>query len=156
MMAQEPADTTGSGMRIVVDKNGPYLVSGGVPLIVAEICNDAEGYCRTWKTVTRFPVQPKYALCRCGQSKNKPFCDGTHVKIHFEGTEAGDRVPFDKGAGVIRGPTLTLSDNEHLCVHARFCMRAGGIWGLVKQSEDQEARDIAVEEACNCPSGRLV
>src|SRR5512136_313584 len=57
---------------------------------------------------------------------------------------------------VIQGPALTLSDNEHLCVHARFCMRAGGIWSLVAQSDDQEAKDTAIEEACNCPSGRLV
>jgi len=73
-------------MQIVVSKNGPYLVSGGVPLIVSEICNDNEGYCRTWKTVTRYPVQQPYALCRCGHSKNKPFCDGTHVKVRFDGT----------------------------------------------------------------------
>jgi hypothetical protein len=35
-------------------------------------------------------------------------------------------------------------------------MRAGGIWNLVELSDDPEARDTAVEEACNCPSGRLV
>jgi len=44
-------------MKVTLRKNGPYIVTGGVPLIVAEICNDNEGYCRTWKTVTRFPVQ---------------------------------------------------------------------------------------------------
>ena len=35
------------GMKIVVSKNGPYLVSGGIPLIREEICNDDEGYSRT-------------------------------------------------------------------------------------------------------------
>jgi CDGSH-type Zn-finger protein len=133
-----------------------HISSGGVPLTTSEICNDDEGYCRTWREVKRYPVQEKYALCRCGQSKNKLLCDGTHAKIHFDGTEAGDREPFDKVAGVIRGPALTLSDNQHLCVHARFCMRAGGIWNLVELSKDQEARDTAIEEARNCPSGRLV
>ena len=148
--------TGDSSAKITVSKNGPYIVTGKVPLTTSEICNDDQGYCRTWREVKRYPVQEKYALCRCGQSDNKPFCDGTHAKIHFDGTEAGDREPFDKGARVIRGPALTLADNEHLCVHARFCMRAGGIWNLVEQSDDQEARDIAIEEACNCPSGRLV
>jgi hypothetical protein len=65
-------------------------------------------------------------------------------------------MPFDEGAELIRGPSLTLADIQHLCVHARFCMRAGGIWNLVEQSDDEEARDIAIEEACNCPSGHLV
>jgi CDGSH-type Zn-finger protein len=101
-------------------------------------------------------LQEQYALCRCGQSKNKPFCDGTHAKNHFDGTEAGDHEPFDKNAKVIRGPELTLADSEHLCAHARFCMRAGGIWNLVKHPQSQESRDIAIEEECNCPSGRLV
>jgi CDGSH-type Zn-finger protein len=143
-------------LKISVSKNGPYIVTGGVPLITAEICNDDEGYCRTWREVKRHPVQKQYALCRCGHSKNKPFCDGTHAKIHFDGTEAEDYELYSEGANVIRGPALTLADNEHLCVHARFCMRAGGIWNLVRQSRNQEALETAIEEACNCPSGRLV
>jgi CDGSH-type Zn-finger protein len=145
-----------STLKIIVRKNGPYIVTGGVPLTTSEICNDEEGYCRTWREVKRYPVQEKYALCRCGHSKNKPFCDGTHTKIQFDGTVAEDYEPFDKAAKVIPGPALTLDDNEHLCVHARFCLRAGGIWSLVERSDDQEARETAIEEACNCPSGRLV
>lgn len=142
--------------KITVSKDGPYIVTGGVPLTISEICDDEEGYCRTWREVKRYPMQEKYALCRCGHSKNKPYCDGTHAKIHFDGTEAGDHELFDKAAEEICGPSLTLADNKHLCVHARFCMRAGGIWNLVEQSDNQEARDTAIEEACNCPSGRLV
>jgi len=153
---KNPSGAQDDSMKITVSKDGPYIVIGGVPLTTSEICNDDEGYCRTWREVKRYPVQEKYALCRCGHSKNKPFCDGTHAKIHFDGTEAGDHEPFDKAAEVIRGPSLTLADNNHLCVHARFCMRAGGIWNLVEQSGNQEARDTAIEEACNCPSGRLV
>ncbi len=143
-------------MKVTVTKNGPYIVTGRVPLAAWEICNDDEGYCRTWREVERYPLQEQYALCRCGKSKNKPFCDATHAQIHFDGTEAGDHEPFDKTAKIIPGPELTLADNEHLCVHARFCMRAGGIWNLVKHPESQESRDIAIEEECNCPSGRLV
>ena len=154
--SKTPSRPKDSSAKITVVRNGPYIVTGKVPLTTSEICNDDQGYCRTWRETRRYPLQEKYSLCRCGQSKNKPFCDGTHAKINFDGTEAEDRQPFDEAAGVIRGPALTLADNEHLCVHARFCMRAGGIWNLVEQSDDPDARKMAIEEACNCPSGRLV
>ncbi|MEN6609362.1 MAG: CDGSH iron-sulfur domain-containing protein [Methanoregulaceae archaeon] len=154
-ITRNPSGNQTGPMKITVSKNGPYIVTGGVPLKTEEICNDNEGYCRTWKEKKIYPVRQQYALCRCGHSKNKPFCDGTHARIHFDGTETGDREPYREGAKEIRGPTLTLTDNEHLCVHARFCMRAGGIWNLVRQSDNSEAREIAIEEASNCPSGRL-
>ena len=142
--------------KIKVSKNGPYIVSGKIPLIKKEICNDSEGYCSTWREVKTYPLQEQYALCRCGHSKNKPFCDGTHVKIQFDGTETADDTPYLDRVERIDGPTLSLTDAEGMCVHARFCMRAGGIWNLTRQSDNSEARELAIEEAGNCPSGRLV
>ena len=61
-------------------KNGPYIVSGEVELI------DADG--------TKFPVEKRMALCRCGASTEKPFCDGTHSKIGFKAAEKA--VPESK------------------------------------------------------------
>jgi len=143
-------------MKVTVTRNGPYIVTGGVPLIVAEICNDNEGYCRTWKITNRYPVKEEYALCRCGYSENRPFCDGTHAKVRFNGTETAGREEYLRHPRITHGPELELADYEGLCVHARFCMRAGGIWNLTEQSNIPEARETAIEEACNCPSGRLV
>jgi CDGSH-type Zn-finger protein len=65
-------------VKITVKKNGPYRVEaaeGSIELI------DAEGkpYDLTGK--------PAFSLCRCGGSVNKPFCDGTHSRIGFEGAE---------------------------------------------------------------------
>jgi len=54
-------------------KNGPYIVKGAVELI------DADG--------KAFPVEKRMALCRCGASTEKPFCDGTHSKIGFQAAE---------------------------------------------------------------------
>ena len=142
--------------KIRVRKNGPYLVSGSIPLIKKEILNDAEGYCSAWREVEHYPLLQQYALCRCGRSGNKPFCDGTHQRIRFEGTETAADEPYLSFADRINGPTLSLTDAEGMCVHARFCMRAGGIWNLVRQSDNKKARAIAIEEAANCPSGRLV
>ncbi len=153
---ETPSSLHDGAERIRVSKNGPYLVSGGVPLIKKDIRNDSEGYCSNWHEVETYPLQEQYALCRCGHSKNKPFCDGTHAKIHFNGTETADDKPYLDRAKKINGPSLSLTDAEHMCVHARFCMRAGGIWNLTRQSDNGEARDIAIEEAGNCPSGRLV
>jgi len=143
-------------MKITVSKNGPYVVTGGVPLVQEEICNDEEGYCRNWRVAKQYPLQKQYALCRCGHSQNKPFCDGTHAKIGFDGTETAGNEPYLRHPRIVRGPGLELLDYENLCVHARFCMRAGGIWGLTEHSGDSQAKKTAIEEACNCPSGRLV
>jgi CDGSH-type Zn-finger protein len=154
--SQKLQEQENDSMKITVTKNGPYIVTGGVPIVVAEICNDNEGYCRTWKIVDRYPVKEQSALCRCGHSENRPFCDGTHAKTRFNGTETAGNEPYLSHPEIIRGPELELTDYHGLCVHARFCMRAGGIWNLTEQSGIPEARDIAIEEACNCPSGRLV
>ena len=143
-------------MKITVTENGPFLVTGGVPLSVMEICNDDEGYCRTWRKVREFPLQESYELCRCGRSGNKPFCDGTHAKAGFDGTETAGSEPYLGHPEITRGPALELRDYGNLCVHARFCMRAGTIWNLTQESGNPAAQATAVEEACNCPSGRLV
>jgi CDGSH-type Zn-finger protein len=76
---ETPSSLHDSTERIRVSKNGPYIVSGGVPLIKKEIRNDSEGYCSSWHEVEIYPLQEQYALCRCGKSYNKPFCDGRHI-----------------------------------------------------------------------------
>jgi CDGSH-type Zn-finger protein len=142
--------------RIKVTPNGPYLVSGGVPLTEQIIVSDAEGTPVKWRTGKEYPHQENYALCRCGHSQNRPFCDGTHMKIKFDGSETADNVPYIDKAEKIEGPELSLTDCEELCASARFCHRAGGTWNLVTESDNPEARKIAIEEGHACPSGRLV
>ena len=142
--------------KIRTSKNGPYLVSGGIPLANQIIDIDAAGYSYEWREGKKYPSKDNYALCRCGQSKNKPFCDGTHIKVNFNGTETASRESYLDQAERIDGPALELTDVQELCAAARFCDRAGGIWKLTQQSMDSEAKRIAIEEAGNCPSGRLV
>ncbi len=145
-----------SRYNVKVTENGPYLVSGGVPLSEQAIGVDANGECRGWKEGKVYPAQEKYALCRCGRSRNKPYCDGTHAKVKFDGTEVASHTPYLEQASALNGPALTLTDAEDLCATARFCHRAGGTWELTRESGNPESRQTAIEEACDCPSGRLV
>jgi CDGSH-type Zn-finger protein len=132
------------------------LVSGGVPLAVQNTCVDADGHCHGWKTGKTYPTQENYALCRCGHSGKMPFCDGSHVKHKFDGTETASQEPYLEQAEVLDGPGLKLTDAEEFCSSARFCERAGGIWDLIEESGNPEAKQKAIEEAFDCPSGRLV
>lgn len=68
-----------SEVKITVRPNGPYRVEGPVKLV------DANG--NEWDLSNK----PAFSLCRCGGSVNKPFCDGTHSKIGFQGAEAAVR-----------------------------------------------------------------
>jgi CDGSH-type Zn-finger protein len=142
--------------RIEIVINGPYIVSGGVPLTVQRIVLDAAGECLRWQETKRFPDQPNYLLCRCGKSKDKPFCDSTHIEVKFDGTETAGYENYLDQCEKLAGPSLILTDAKALCAHAGFCDRAGGIWRLIQDSKNPQAGQIAIEEACNCPSGRLV
>ncbi|HEX6561390.1 MAG TPA: CDGSH iron-sulfur domain-containing protein [Nitrososphaera sp.] len=143
--------------KIIVSKNGPYLVSGGIPISMQTITPNKEGFSWDWTEGRTFDAQSsEYALCRCGQSKNKPFCDGTHEKIGFEGKETATRKPYVRQAKKYDGPTMVLSDAENLCAFARFCDPEGQIWNLIEQTDNPAARDLVIREANHCPAGRLV
>ena len=60
-------------VTIDIVKNGPLIVKGEVQL------KDSEG--------NAYPAKQRMALCRCGASTTKPFCDGTHSKIGFQAAE---------------------------------------------------------------------
>ena len=116
---------------IKIVKDGPILVYGGIPLLKLIISADNLGYPYEWIERERYPLQEEYALCRCGQSGKKPFCDGKHEETSFQGIETASRVSYLESAKKTEGPDLILTDNQSLCSHAGFCTRAGGIVNLV-------------------------
>jgi CDGSH-type Zn-finger protein len=148
--------TSQDSKRIKVSKDGPYLISGGIPVLRQTIISDSEGTALEWRFDVKYPLLEKCVLCRCGESRNKPFCDGTHLKIGFVGTETAGEETYLNKPKVLDGSAITLTDIEELCASARFCHRAGGIWNIVKDSDDPKVRQTLIEEACDCPSGRLV
>jgi CDGSH-type Zn-finger protein len=142
--------------KIVVLPNGPYLVSGAVPLSVETIGTNAQGESWTWESGRSFDQTEKYALCRCGQSASKPYCDGTHARVEWDGRETASHAPFAEQAKTIEGPIMDLLDADVLCAFARFCDNAGTIWKLVTEATGGEPERITVHEGESCPSGRLV
>lgn len=142
-------------MKIKVLKNGPYAVSGKVPLKKEVIISDDSDFSERWEAAGDFSEQESYQLCRCGNSQNKPFCDSSHLRLGFDGTETAKHDKFDDLAMDYDGPALLLKDNIKLCSSAGFCSRKGGTWKAVDGSDKTESKKLAVEEVCNCPSGRL-
>jgi CDGSH-type Zn-finger protein len=142
--------------KITIEKDGPYLVSGGLQLCKEYIVPDREGMPAKWKKGEAYPKSEHYSLCRCGKSGNKPFCDGTHANAGFDGTETAERKDFYSQAKNLSGPTIDMADAEIFCSLARVCHRAGGIWANVLDSNNSKSKKIAIQESWDCPSGRLV
>ena len=64
--------------------------------------------------------------------------------------------PYLENVKEFDGPELKLTDKKELCVDAEFCVRGANIWNLTVHSDRPGFREMAIEEAANCPSGRLV
>lgn len=146
-----------SGKKIRIMAGGPYEVSSDIPLNQAVIGTDAKGDSREWKQGRTYtvPKDEPYHLCRCGHSKNKPFCDGAHVEVGFDGKEVADRKPYDEAALRYKGDTVDLLDCESLCAVARFCDVGESVWAYAVASSVPGYETEAVRQACDCPSGRL-
>jgi CDGSH-type Zn-finger protein len=143
-------------LKIVVTRDGPYEVYGPLPLMLQTIVADDEGTSREWQDGRRLTTESNYVLCRCGQSSHKPFCDGTHLTVGFDGTETASLDRYLTQAEELDGPTMALTDAGILCAYARFCDADGSIWAQVEESDDPAKAEMAKKEAARCPSGRLV
>ena len=142
--------------KVKVSINGPYLVSGNLPLVKVIAIVGKEGDPEEWKKGKEYPRREECKLCRCGNSQHKPYCDETHLKIDFDGKETASHQEYLKQAKKISGPELDLTDAENLCAEARFCHLSKGTWHNVRKSDNPDSKNIAIQTACNCPSGRLV
>lgn len=149
------AQLAAEGMKITIVKDGPYQVTGAIPLTRETIGVNAAGDSVAWVAGGAEPARRAYALCRCGHSSTKPFCDGSHATIGFDGTETASRAPYAEQAGAIEGPELVLTDAEALCAFARFCDRDGNVWNTVGEVAGADRREAYAHQVDQCPSGRL-
>jgi len=99
----------------------------------------------------RYPLHDAYSLCRCGHSKDKPFCDYSQ-RSAFRRHGGASREHYLSRAEEVDGPGLILNDVRDLCSQVGTCNRAGGIRELTLYSDDPEARRVAIEEVANCNS----
>jgi CDGSH-type Zn-finger protein len=127
---------------ITPSPDGPYLVKN-----LAKFANQ-NGPIETKKTL---------ALCRCGASANKPFCDGAHSKIGFSSAKLDNRVE-DKRENY-EGKQITIHDNRGICAHAGRC--TDGLPSVFRLRQepwiDPNAADSQEISATisKCPSGAL-
>lgn len=123
--------------------DGPYLVKNLQDL------RDARG--------NRIETQPVIALCRCGGSANKPFCDGTHKRNGFSGARVADGSA-DRRESYPAG-RVTIHDNRAICAHAGHCTDGLAAVFRYKQKPWIDPAggtvEAIVETVSRCPSGAL-
>ena len=102
-------------------------------------------------------AEESIALCRCGKSSNKPYCDGTHTKIGFS-TDNTEQSLENKQDDYV-GQKITIHDNRSICAHAGICTDDLSAVFRMKQEPwiDPDAADVEAIIAViqNCPSGAL-
>ncbi len=127
----------------MVAENGPYLATN-VPAV------------RTYLG-EQLAVPPQLALCRCGQSAMKPFCDGTHARSGFSGEKDPGRVPDQRDS--YPGQQVTVFDNRGICQHSGLCtdrlptVFRTGAEPFVAPSGGR--LDEIIRAVRDCPSGAL-
>jgi CDGSH-type Zn-finger protein len=143
-----------TGPSVTCAPDGPYLVAG-VSLAWRSPVETAAGEPITWVSGPDLDAGDSFALCRCGQSARKPFCDGTHKQVGFDGTEHADGS-YDDRAQVYAGTGVVVRDDRSICTHAGFCGTAAtNVWKMVPDTDRTDIRSQVIAMVERCPSGAL-
>ncbi|MDQ2744455.1 MAG: CDGSH iron-sulfur domain-containing protein [Chloroflexota bacterium] len=142
-LAELAAIQAGLPPAIQASFNGPYLVTN-----VATVTN--------WLGEP-IPVRPQMALCRCGASAMKPWCDGAHARIGFTAAKDPERVPNRRDTYV--GQQVTILDNRGTCQHSGYCTdRLATAFHLGEEpfvTPSGGRMDEIIRAVRDCPAGAL-
>jgi CDGSH-type Zn-finger protein len=135
--------------KIACLPNGPYYLLNDTRAVPVPNLRRASGEaCATVRGV---------ALCRCGGSANKPFCDGTHGRNGFRDDNRAD--PGKNRRTAYAGKRITIFDNRAICAHAGYC--TDGLARVFRYGSEPwiDPDDADVDEIIStirkCPSGAL-
>jgi len=153
MAARDPSATTSASITAAPD--GPLVVAGGVPLYRRRAVASEHGEPLAWETTAQLETRPRYSLCRCGQSANRPFCDGTHATVGFTAEDTA-KGTYDERSHELGGTGITVRDDRSICVHAGFCgTRLTNVWKQVAETAESTVRAQVINMVEKCPSGAL-
>jgi CDGSH-type Zn-finger protein len=140
---------------ITVSANGPLIVGGDVDLYRRCTVVSEHGEPLAWATTERLEHGERYALCRCGESGRKPFCDGTHARVGFIADDTAGGT-YDDRSTTLGGTGITIRDDRSICVHAGFCgTRITNVWKQVPETDESTVRAQVIAMVERCPSGAL-
>jgi len=141
--------------KITIQYDGPYHVEGEIPLVHKTQIVSEFGEPLNWQKDGAIESEGEYDLCRCGHSKNKPFCDSTHLSIDFDGAETVDthtseqrRIDYPEGQGIV------VRKDAYLCMESGFCgNRITDIYGMMSDTDEPSVRAEIMAMIDRCPSG---
>jgi uncharacterized Fe-S cluster protein YjdI len=128
--------------QIFFSENNPYIVRG------VNIIEDCDG--------SLIPAKPTMALCRCGKSEGKPFCDGKHTELGFENETKQKHSGTVK---VYKGRDITITFDLQVCSHSAVCIKElPAVFNLrrrpwINPDGAEYKKIIKIIDAC--PSGAL-
>jgi len=125
------------------EPDGPYLATNVHDL-------------KDWLGQT-LPSRAQLALCRCGASESKPYCDGSHARVDFTDAKSDDRLADRRDT--YAGQQVTVLDNRGTCAHSGFCTdRLNTVFHLGEEpfvTPSGARMDEIVRAVRSCPSGAL-
>lgn len=146
-------------VEVHITTDGPIRVRGGTRLVRKAQIETEHGEPVAWATSAPLPTRDTYLLCRCGASASKPFCDGSHARVGFDGSGPADGsspAAYAERSRAYEGTGIVVHDDRSICVHAGYCGdRLTNVWKMVHGSDDTAVRARIMAMVERCPSGAL-